>query len=1088
MRKFLLFWYMAMLPLFMSAERIQIDGIWYHLSSKWMQAEVTHPLEGETYEGRIVIPKMVTYQDNNYEVVQIGNSAFTGCARLIEVEIPNSVTYIGGGAFENCSSLTQVIIPNSVKDLGYSVFFNCDKLTNVSLPNSLNFISGYMFAGCDGLTQLDIGSSIEYIGPGAFSGCKNLTKVSISNSVTIIEERAFSGCENLSQITFGNSVESIGANAFGNCRNLFQITLGNSVESIGANAFAQCPKLQSITLPKSVKYVGRYALGSILRLINYSDIDIKQVNDYESVALKINYIIDMNNPEFIQQGDFILRENNGKTYLAAYIGKDEEISLPKSINGKKYEIDSHAFTSSPIRSITIPEPITHIGKNAFSYCLNLLDITLPQSITSIEDGVFQNCSALTNINVSNSVSSIGQQAFYKCNGLTSITLGNSVNSISETAFNDCVNLRTIINHSELAFTKGTSEFGNIAYYAKKIINLNEGNYEFYKDYLFMSTIDNGVSLQAYLGKEKELTLPENFNGRMYDIGDYAFIDCSDITKVAIPNNVKTLGKGAFENCYNLSSISFSNSIMKIEEYAFYYCTNLENIVIPNSVTSIGKYAFSDCAALKNLTIGNSVTNIGESAFAGCTNIENIVIPNSVTSIERYAFSDCAALKNLTIGKSVTNIGNDAFAGCTGISFIEVNKENSVFDSRNTSNAIILTKLNTIFLGCKNTIIPNTVTCIGKKSFMGCKELKSIAIPASVNRIEASAFSGCKQLSDITILNAETIIEEHAFLETDWLAKQPNGLIYINHILFGYNGTLSGKITIKEGVAYLKYSMFENCEDITEIEIPRSLKRIQDNAFSGCTGIEKVHIADIAAWCNIEFGHSSNPLHQAKHLYMNGKEITDLVIPDGVTSISNNLFSSCESFVNINLGNTIKTIGEKAFYECPNVCKITMGKGVERIENNAFYKCTNLTEINFGQSVSTIENRAFSGCTGLTLIHLPASIKDVKDRAFLRCTNITEIMVDATTPPNIVKGSFDTSLFTKATLKVPVGVLATYQTADVWKDFYCIEEFDPALRLEKISIVPNSLPIYNLQGVQMSDEKENLPTGIYIQGNKKFVIK
>ena len=160
------------------------------------------------------------------------------------------------------------------------------------------------------------------------------------------------------------------------------------------------------------------------------------------------------------------------------------------------------------------------------------------------------------------------------------------------------------------------------------------------------------------------------------------------------------------------------------------------------VTTIGEEAFNDCVFLTSVTIPNSVTSIGRDAFLNCSDLTSVTIPNSVTSIEEYAFSLCSCLTSVEIPNSVTNIGLEAFSGCSGLTSIVVESGNPVYDSRNNCNAIIETASNILIAGCKNTIIPNNVTSIGRSAFSNCSGLTSVTIPNSVSSIGQRAFWNC----------------------------------------------------------------------------------------------------------------------------------------------------------------------------------------------------------------------------------------------------------------------------------------------------------------------------------------------------------
>ncbi len=221
-----------------------------------------------------------------------------------------------------------------------------------------------------------------------------------------------------------------------------------------------------------------------------------------------------------------------------------------------------------------------------------------------------------------------------------------------------------------------------------------------------------------------------FNGNTYSVTfiDYqAFVNCSSLTSVTIGNSVISIGFAAFGGCSGLTSVTIGNSVTTIGFGAFSDCSGLTCITIPNSVTSIGISAFESCSGLTSVTIGNSVTSIGWSAFLGCSGLTSITIPNSVTSID-----------------------NDAFSGCNGLESIVVDNGNGTYDSRDNCNAIIETATNTLIAGCKNTVIPNSVTSIGFAAFADCSGLTSVTIPNSVTSIGEYAFSGCSGLTSLTL--------------------------------------------------------------------------------------------------------------------------------------------------------------------------------------------------------------------------------------------------------------------------------------------------------------------------------------------------
>ena len=180
-----------------------------------------------------------------------------------------------------------------------------------------------------------------------------------------------------------------------------------------------------------------------------------------------------------------------------------------------------------------------------------------------------------------------------------------------------------------------------------------------------------------------------------------------------------------------------------DEDAFKGIANIPSkITIKNNtyeVLAIAKAAFVNCRDLTSITIPNSVTSIGEFAFESCSSLTSVIIPNSVTSIGEFAFLSCSSLTSVIIPQSVTSIGRCAFYGCSSLSSMIVESRNTKYDSRNICNAIIETASNTLIAGCKNTVIPNSVTSIGEWAFYECSKLTSITIPNSVTSIGNKAF-------------------------------------------------------------------------------------------------------------------------------------------------------------------------------------------------------------------------------------------------------------------------------------------------------------------------------------------------------------
>ena len=271
------------------------------------------------------------------------------------------------------------------------------------------------------------------------------------------------------------------------------------------------------------------------------------------------------------------------------------------------------------------------------------------------------------------------------------------------------------------------------------------------------TID-GTNIEIFKGSWK-CTIDKNTKGSI-DLNEVWSESGGSGTHYQVTN----IGNHAFFGCSGLASVVIPSSVTSIGISAFLYCSGLTSVVIPSSVTSIGDHAFCNCSNLTSIDISSSVTSIGNDAFSGCSGLNSVKIPSSVTSIGNWAFEGCIGLTSVAIPYSVISIGVGAFARCIGLTSIVVESGNPVYDSRNNCNAIIETASNTMIAGCKNTMIPSTVTSIGGGAFYYCSSLISVVIPSSVTSIGNSAFSHCSGLISITIPSSVTSIGSSAFYD------------------------------------------------------------------------------------------------------------------------------------------------------------------------------------------------------------------------------------------------------------------------------------------------------------------------------------
>ena len=332
-----------------------------------------------------------------------------------------------------------------------------------------------------------------------------------------------------------------------------------------------------------------------------------------------------------------------------------------------------------------------------------------------------------------------------------------------------------------------------------------------------------------------------------------------VTEVVIPDSVTEIGDHAFENCESIASIT-----------------------IPDDVTSIGESAFSGCSRLIKVTIGNSVTSIGKSAFSGCSRLTKVTIGNSVTEIGYSAFSGCKSLACITIPDSVTEIGDEAFSGTPWL-------ENYPNDLVIVGKGILYKYKGTD----TNVIIPDSVTSIGEAAFRWCESLASITIPDSVTEIGDHAFENCISLTSVTIPDSVKKIGGGAFYGCESLASItiPDSVTQIGSGAFDCCTSLAS-ITIPDSVTEIGNGAFDGCTSLASITIPDSVKKIGRSAFSGCKSLESIDVKK----GNLKYSSIDGILYDSsgKKLILCPQGRKAAVIPDSVKKIDNEAFSGCES--------------------------------------------------------------------------------------------------------------------------------------------------------------------------------------------------
>ena len=480
------------------------------------------------------------------------------------------------------------------------------------------------------------------------------------------------------------------------------------------------------------------------------------------------------------------------------------------------------------------------------------------------------------------------------------------------------------------------------------------------------------------GNAAEIVIPTTYNGlRVTSIYEKAFYNNTYIKKVTLPNTITSIGKFAFQGCTNLAQINIPESVLLIDTSAFEGCSTLNKLTFASEINessnpltigvsafkncinltsvnlaqyteTIGNAAFENCYSLKSITIHNNLKHIGASAFAKCIVLNGLTLNNGLLDIGVYAFDECEAITNIVLPNTVTSVGAGAFRNAKALQYVTLSTSMTAIANSTFQNCVNLREVE----------LHEKISKIGISAFSCCTEMKTVRILGDVSNWGNNAFYRCENLTSLYINSSitETLYNENYIFYNAGINGNgitltigadgyiPDGLFEPLHAV---NAPKITSIVIEDGATEINYfSNYNYLPYVTNITIPNSVTSIASGSFSGCNKLESITLPFVGASTTANNGYD---------------QVFGYIFGYTIRSYSSTV-----------RGATYQYASDSDYYHyyIPNTLKTVVITGGSNIGDYAFKNCVNLTSVTIGNSVTSIGSSAFSGCSSLESITLP----------------------------------------------------------------------------------------------------------------------
>ena len=655
-------------------------------------------------------------------------SPFGGSDKIRSVVIGEGVTSICEEAFFCCTELTEVTFPDSLTAIGANAFANCISLRTVPQPKNVRTVGEDAFANTPWFDALPDGP--VYFGD-LFLRYKGAapkdTALVIKNGTAGLADAALRNCRNITSVTVPDGVTEIVYFCFSGCADLREIHLPDSVTAIGTYAFTGCEALQEFRRLPNLTEIGgsAFARCAALRAFPFNE-GLQMIGGYAFSGC----------------------------------GSLTEADLPDSLT----TLGSGAYAEcASLRRVTIGKGLPDIESYSFLNCASLEEVSVPGNIKMIGASAFEGCVKLRNITLEEGVQTIRTSAFNDCAALEEFLCPDSLTSLSNYVFMGCSSLRRVRFGKDLeAFSRGT--FTNCA--ALEILECSTANPYFRAA---GNCVIRRTDASVVLGCKGSI-IPAD--GSVKAVSPNAFQGTRGLTKIDIPNDVKSIGKFAFSECSDLAEITLPDSITEIV-YASFGATAVKQIDIPVTVKSLS--GFNDCKKLEAAPIPDGVEEIVDYAFTYCVSLKEARFPQGLKTVGDRAYYGCDSLTEIHIPAGVASIGPGAFSHCAALRQLTVDGGNQAYYAEN--GCLIERESGTLVSAVNGFAFPTdgSLKAIGSYACAGLSSLTEVTLPESVTAIGGWAFKDCENLRLITIPPEVTSIA------SSWQAPFPGSIVICGRI-------------------------------------------------------------------------------------------------------------------------------------------------------------------------------------------------------------------------------------------------------------------------------------------------------------------